>query len=229
MRSASGSARMAALASCRRTEGGGLDGWAAMSRVAKGGGWAMVPSRVACPRARQRLAARAAQGKPTYAHYLRGPFGRAAGADRPAQDHRAGGLDRSPQSHAGGGGKIERALKLDVPTREEQQEIEASSRLYQENGAHFMTATVLYQAYTGEPDDDAGDLHPDRPAPDHACVTRDLRAFSIFATRCRRPEVKLTSGTAVLIGLIETLIDRLADSSSACRAKSTRCRTRSSR
>ena len=42
--------------------------------------------------------------------------------------------------------KVERALKLDVPTREEQREIEASSRLYQENGAHFMTATVLYQA-----------------------------------------------------------------------------------
>ncbi|HVQ10558.1 MAG TPA: magnesium transporter CorA, partial [Methyloceanibacter sp.] len=33
--------------------------------------------------------------------------------------------------------KVERALKIGVPTREEQQEIEASSRLYQENGAHF--------------------------------------------------------------------------------------------
>src|SRR3990170_5772224 len=48
-------------------------------------------------------------------------------------------------------GKIERALKLDVPTREEQQEIEASSRLYLENGAYFMTATLLYQPEQGEP------------------------------------------------------------------------------
>ena len=47
--------------------------------------------------------------------------------------------------------KIERALKIDVPTREEQQEIEASSRLYQENGAQFMTATVLHQTETSEP------------------------------------------------------------------------------
>ena len=47
--------------------------------------------------------------------------------------------------------KIERALKLDVPTREEQQEIEVSSRLYQEKGAHFMTATVLVHTDTPEP------------------------------------------------------------------------------
>ena len=45
--------------------------------------------------------------------------------------------------------KVEKALKIDVPTREEQQEIEASSRLYQEDGAHFMTATLLYPARAG--------------------------------------------------------------------------------
>src|SRR3990172_10386765 len=47
--------------------------------------------------------------------------------------------------------KVERALKIGVPTREEQQEIEASSRLYQEDGAHFMTATVLYQGDQSDP------------------------------------------------------------------------------
>ena len=47
--------------------------------------------------------------------------------------------------------KVERALKLEVPTREEQREIEVSSRLYQENGANFMTATLLYQTETSEP------------------------------------------------------------------------------
>lgn len=46
---------------------------------------------------------------------------------------------------------IEAALGLDVPTREEQQEIEVSSRLCQEGGAHFMTATVLVQTETPEP------------------------------------------------------------------------------
>jgi magnesium transporter len=106
--------------------------------------------------------------------------------------------------------KVERALKLDVPTREEQQEIEASSRLYQEDGAHFMTATVLYQ----------GDL----PAPETTPATfiivgkrlvtlryADLRAFTLFAARCKRSDTNLTNGTAVLTSLIETIVDRLAD------------------
>src|SRR4249919_214294 len=47
--------------------------------------------------------------------------------------------------------KVERALKIGVPTREEQQEIEASSRLYQEDGAQFMTGTLLFQPEQGEP------------------------------------------------------------------------------
>ena len=33
---------------------------------------------------------------------------------------------------------VEQMLGIAIPTREEMQEIEVSSRLYQENGAHFM-------------------------------------------------------------------------------------------
>src|SRR5262245_48987841 len=108
-------------------------------------------------------------------------------------------------------GKLERALKIEVPTREEQQEIEASSRLYQEKGAHYMTTTVIYQAYTGEP--------TTTPVTFILMGQRLItlryaqpKAFSIFATKCRRPDVKLTNGLTVLMGLIETLVDRLADS-----------------
>ena len=105
--------------------------------------------------------------------------------------------------------QIERALKLDVPTREEQQEIEASSRLYQENGALFMTASVLYQA--------------DQPEPNTTPITFILagqrlvtlryaepRAFALFIARCKR-EANLTNGMAVLISLIEMIVDRAAD------------------
>jgi magnesium transporter len=105
--------------------------------------------------------------------------------------------------------KIERALKFDVPTREEQQEIEVSSRLYQEDGAYFMTASILYQGEEG---------------PTSAVVTfilagkrlvtvryADPRAFSLFTTRACRSETGLVSGTAVLMGLIEVIVDRLAD------------------
>jgi magnesium transporter len=107
-------------------------------------------------------------------------------------------------------GQIERALRLDVPTREEQQEIEVSSRLYQENGAYFMTATLLYQPDQGEP----------RTTPvtfilkGQRLITlryAEPRAFSIYIARCNRAETDLTTGSAVLIGLLETIIDRLAD------------------
>ena len=39
---------------------------------------------------------------------------------------------------------VEAAVGVMVPTREEMAEIEVSSRLYIENGARYMTATVLY-------------------------------------------------------------------------------------
>ncbi|HXG78959.1 MAG TPA: magnesium/cobalt transporter CorA [Methyloceanibacter sp.] len=105
--------------------------------------------------------------------------------------------------------KIERALKFDVPTREEQQEIEASSRLYQEDGALFMTASVLYQGTQPEPNTTpitfilAG----------QRLVTlryAEPRAFSLFVARCKR-EPNLGSGMTILITLIEMIVDRMAD------------------
>lgn len=106
--------------------------------------------------------------------------------------------------------KIERALKLNVPTREEQQEIEVSSRLYQEEGAYFMTATILVGTDTPEPSTTAATfiligqrLITVRYAEPHA--------FSIFLARSRRPDAKFTNGSAVLVGLIDTIVDRLAD------------------
>src|ERR1700730_6525034 len=46
---------------------------------------------------------------------------------------------------------LERALGIAVPTREEMQEIEVSSRLYSENGARYMTATLMCQSDTATP------------------------------------------------------------------------------
>ena len=106
--------------------------------------------------------------------------------------------------------KVETSLKIDVPTREEQQEIEVSSRLYQEDGAHFMTATLLYLG---------GDTETKTtPVSFILAGTRlvtvryaEPRAFAIFATRCNRQETDLGKGTSVLIGLLDTIVDRLAD------------------
>src|SRR5947207_3353565 len=46
---------------------------------------------------------------------------------------------------------VERHVGIAVPTREEMQEIEVTSRLYVENGARYMTATLMCQSDTDAP------------------------------------------------------------------------------
>jgi magnesium transporter len=105
---------------------------------------------------------------------------------------------------------VESILQIDIPTREELQEIEVSSRLYHEDGAHFMTATLLIQI--------------DAPRPVSTTVTFILAqsrlvtiryaepySFQMFATRATRGQIDCGSATATLVGLLEIIIDRHAD------------------
>src|SRR5882757_9280937 len=46
---------------------------------------------------------------------------------------------------------VEGKVGIAVPTREEMQEIEVTSRLYVENGARYMTATLMCQSDTATP------------------------------------------------------------------------------
>ena len=46
---------------------------------------------------------------------------------------------------------MERLAGIAVPTREDMQEIEISSRLYIENGARYMTATLMCHSDTDMP------------------------------------------------------------------------------
>lgn len=105
---------------------------------------------------------------------------------------------------------VEDYLDVDVPTAEEQMEIEASSRLYKEDRAYFMTATLIYHLDHGEP---ATTPVTFILAGSRLITVRyaEPRAFAIFAARCNRSDAILTNGTAVLLGLMDTIIDRLAD------------------
>src|SRR5262245_49347425 len=47
---------------------------------------------------------------------------------------------------------VEEALSIDIPTREELAEIEASSRLYSEDGAAFMTANLIRRGENDRPE-----------------------------------------------------------------------------
>ena len=47
---------------------------------------------------------------------------------------------------------VEDALAIDVPTRAEMREIEPSNRFYQERGAYFMTASIVYNVEAPVPE-----------------------------------------------------------------------------
>ncbi|MEJ2518648.1 MAG: CorA family divalent cation transporter [Methyloceanibacter sp.] len=105
---------------------------------------------------------------------------------------------------------IERALDMDVPTREELQEIEASSRLFQDDGSYFMTATLVFKGGTSEAQV--------TPVTFILLGNRLLTvryaepgAFGLFLSRCNRQELDLSKGSMVLTGLLEAVVDRLAD------------------
>jgi magnesium transporter len=101
-------------------------------------------------------------------------------------------------------------LGSSLPTREETQEIEFSSRFYTEDGATYMTATLLTGIEVGKPV-----LTPFTivVAGDRIATLRyeDLRAFRQFLVRATKTGSGCTSTPAVFLGLIEAIIDRSAD------------------
>jgi magnesium transporter len=104
---------------------------------------------------------------------------------------------------------LEGALHIDIPTREEMREIEVSSRLYQENGGIYMTASVAHRTETEAPEIEPVTFI----LSGRRLVTiryADPAPFQIFATQARRASACL-SGEAVLAELLEAIIDRIAD------------------
>ncbi|MCP5432829.1 MAG: magnesium transporter CorA family protein [Alphaproteobacteria bacterium] len=105
---------------------------------------------------------------------------------------------------------VEAALGLAVPTREEMQEIEVSSRLYQENGALFMTASVMSQVETERPlvtpisfilaGHRLVTIRYESPLPIRSYVAKAMRTANPCGT-----------GEEVMVGILEAIVDRLAD------------------
>lgn len=101
-------------------------------------------------------------------------------------------------------------LGASLPTREESQEIEFSSRFYTEDGAVYMTATVLTGVDIGKPA-----LAPFTivVAGERIATLRydDLRAFRQFMARSVKPGSGCSAANGVFYGLIEAIVDRTAD------------------
>jgi magnesium transporter len=105
---------------------------------------------------------------------------------------------------------VSQTLAIELPTREEMQEIEHSSRLYLEDDVPFMTALVLFQA--------------DTPSPDLTPITFILvrstlvtvryaepAAFRTFIAKIERRPFHGATAERVACGLLEAVTDRIAD------------------
>jgi magnesium transporter len=105
---------------------------------------------------------------------------------------------------------VERCLKLDVPTRDELAEIEPSSRLYEKNGAIYVTMSTLFGVQDGEPaSTPIGFVMADnRLVTVRYATPKPVRNFMLHVDR--EPELARDAGT-VLARLLDAIIDRLAD------------------
>jgi magnesium transporter len=105
---------------------------------------------------------------------------------------------------------VEKAFALSIPTKDEMQEIETSSRLYHEGTAHYMTATLLHQ----KDDTPAARTNVTFILSGATLITvryEDPRAFSIFLSRAQKKDATCDTACAVLTGLLEAVVDREAD------------------
>lgn len=115
-------------------------------------------------------------------------------------------LNPTPQEEA----LVQAALQVEVPTREEMQEIESSSRLYREGDALFVTAPFLYGVEVAQ----MGSTNITFVLTNTALVTvryATPKAFGMFSTRAVRSAALLSSADGVMLGLFEQVVDRLAD------------------
>jgi magnesium transporter len=105
---------------------------------------------------------------------------------------------------------VERLLAIDVPSREEMREIETSSRLYEENGALYMTATVITKIDTDRPESAAITFILSH----NRLITNryvDPLPFRRFIAYSERHPAAATTAPGILAGLLESIIERTAD------------------
>lgn len=105
---------------------------------------------------------------------------------------------------------LDMAFSIDLPTPREMQDIEVSRRLYKEDNALFMTVTILTKADTSEPESAAVTFI----FVDNRLITlryADPSAFRIFQKEREANLARYDSGQRILEGLVDTLIEHIAD------------------
>lgn len=105
---------------------------------------------------------------------------------------------------------VEAVLACDIPTQAEMNEIEISSRLYSFNHSTYMTAILPANSDSGDPV-----MGPVSfvLTPTHLVTIRyhDPRVFTSFPPRAHATRLEMDGPNAVLVALLEAVIDRQAD------------------
>lgn len=105
---------------------------------------------------------------------------------------------------------VEEFLCVEIPTREEMSEIELSNRLYNEHGTHYMTATMVTKVDSGQPETHAVTFL----LTNHVLVTIryiDATSFRRFLLQAPKLPAGDHDGTTLFLGLIESIVNRMAD------------------
>lgn len=100
---------------------------------------------------------------------------------------------------------------IEIPSREAMEEIEVSSRLYNEDGVEYMTITAVARLDTDEPVRTPILFILSR----HTLVTvryQQVKPFANAIDRLGRPQGAANAGAeSIMLTLLEALVDRLAD------------------
>jgi magnesium transporter len=105
---------------------------------------------------------------------------------------------------------VERCIRMDVPTKSEMAEIEPSSRLYERDGALYMTVSVLYGVQDGDPTTTPISfvLTDNRLVTVRYATPKPVRSF---ADHARRDPSLVKDAPTALVRMLDAIIDRLAD------------------
>lgn len=105
---------------------------------------------------------------------------------------------------------VEASFGIEVPTREEMKEIETSNRLYEDNGALYMTMTVAAQLDTDRPVSMAVTfiLAGNRLVTNRYMDTKPFQQFIAYAGK---HPAACPNAVTILAGLMEAFIERIAD------------------
>jgi magnesium transporter len=105
---------------------------------------------------------------------------------------------------------VEKVIGSNIPTREEMQEIEPSSRLYERDGVAFMTMSVLYGIDGGQPSTDPVSFILTQK---HLVTVRyaEPRPVVAFIQHAHAEKELTRDPVTVLIRLLDAIIDRDAD------------------